>query len=507
MAELKNNILIGIILCAVFWLIVLGVWEFANDSSVNNMTSVPLGGGQERVKQDVANNTKQATAQPIETDGTYTLTNKKEKGIDIDVQSKTPFKMTLPTSLRNPVTITLGDNKTIEVIQKDGAEYGTATKGNTVETAENAKLLSIIEKDPTLSTYVSNDNKKTIFYSYQKTAGEQKQWLFKNWTLYNVQTNKTETVSYEMRNAVVNIDTLGNANVYFDDKTTIRNRTPDFTIPRPYILDKDATKTDLMWTYDAISHTLSVSFTALASSYPIALDPSILKTDTVIATFSGKRISMHFTCGTSTVTGVDGNTYGTVTGADGKCWMDRNLGATQVATSSTDYLAYGSLFQWGRRPDGHQLITWTSSTTGTGVNGSTATNADIPGDSLFITEGFPPYDWRVTPSDTLWANSSSTNNPCPASWHVPTLTEWVTWVTAAGVTNASTAYSSTLKLSLAGLRLSNTAGLVSQSSLGYYWSSSPDGTTANGLTVHSGGAAAGGGNNRAHGFSVRCLKD
>lgn len=33
----------------------------------------------------------------------------------------------------------------------------------------------------------------------------------------------------------------------------------------------------------------------------------------------------------------------------GKTWMDRNLGASQAATSSTDDLAYGDLYQWGRR--------------------------------------------------------------------------------------------------------------------------------------------------------------
>ena len=38
----------------------------------------------------------------------------------------------------------------------------------------------------------------------------------------------------------------------------------------------------------------------------------------------------------------------TVTSATGKVWMDRNLGAGRVATSSTDTEAYGDLYQWGR---------------------------------------------------------------------------------------------------------------------------------------------------------------
>jgi hypothetical protein len=38
-------------------------------------------------------------------------------------------------------------------------------------------------------------------------------------------------------------------------------------------------------------------------------------------------------------------TYGTVTTATGKVWIDRNLGASRVATSSTDALAYGDYYQ------------------------------------------------------------------------------------------------------------------------------------------------------------------
>ena len=41
----------------------------------------------------------------------------------------------------------------------------------------------------------------------------------------------------------------------------------------------------------------------------------------------------------------------TVTSANGKVWMDQNLGASRVATSSTDTSAYGDLYQWGRAAD------------------------------------------------------------------------------------------------------------------------------------------------------------
>ena len=48
---------------------------------------------------------------------------------------------------------------------------------------------------------------------------------------------------------------------------------------------------------------------------------------------------------------------GTVTSAGGQVWMNRNLGASRVAVSSTDTAAYGDLYQWGRLDDGHESRT------------------------------------------------------------------------------------------------------------------------------------------------------
>jgi hypothetical protein len=87
--------------------------------------------------------------------------------------------------------------------------------------------------------------------------------------------------------------------------------------------------------------------------------------------------------------GFDGLTYSTVEGADGRCWFDRNLGATQVATSSTDYDSYGWYYQWGRGNDGHQIPT--SSTT------STLATSNTPGHANFIITSDSVYDWRSPP--------------------------------------------------------------------------------------------------------------
>jgi hypothetical protein len=50
----------------------------------------------------------------------------------------------------------------------------------------------------------------------------------------------------------------------------------------------------------------------------------------------------------------------------GRTWMDRNLGAWQAASGPTDALAYGDLYQYGRRKDGHEnRISETSNTQAT----------------------------------------------------------------------------------------------------------------------------------------------
>ena len=80
----------------------------------------------------------------------------------------------------------------------------------------------------------------------------------------------------------------------------------------------------------------------------------------------------------------------------GEVWMDRNLGATQVATSSTDTASYGDLYQWGRAADGHERRT--SGTT------STLSTSDTPGHGDFITISSNPNDWR-TPKTTIYGRA------------------------------------------------------------------------------------------------------
>ena len=197
----------------------------------------------------------------------------------------------------------------------------------------------------------------------------------------------------------------------------------------------------------------------------------------------------------------DGSTFtwnDVTNGTTGETWMDRNLGAKQVATSSDDADSYGDLYQWGRLADGHQCRT--SSTTATNSSG------DVPGDDLFITEASSPYDWRSTQNDNLWQGVSGINNPCPGGYRLPTETELNNERLSWGTDNAAGAFGSVLKLPMAGYRNYSNGSLSSVGAFGFYWSSTVSGTHSRYLAFAS-SAAAMSTYYRASGNSVRCLKD
>lgn len=220
-------------------------------------------------------------------------------------------------------------------------------------------------------------------------------------------------------------------------------------------------------------------------------------------------------------------TYGIIVSpTSGKKWLDRNLGAKRVATAFDDYQAYGDLFQWGRPDDGHQLINWTSAITGTAISETTTelATSDVPGHSKFI---LAPYvvgtllDWRDDNNRNRWATAPQ--GPCPAGWHVPTLSEWGAEVpstvnngtaTSGGITDRNVAYN-LLKLTANGSRngLDNADGgkLNTVGDRGWYWSSSD----AKQLDPYSIGGELELATNyaqidyvtKATGLCVRCIKD
>ncbi len=196
----------------------------------------------------------------------------------------------------------------------------------------------------------------------------------------------------------------------------------------------------------------------------------------------------------------------------GRTWMDRNLGATQVATSSTDAASYGDLYQWGRGTDGHQIRT-----SGTTMTGTSST--EVPGHPNFILIGRSvSRDWLNPQNNNLWQPATGMNNPCPTGFRMPTIDEWEAERASWGSDNAAGAFASVLKLPNAGYRShaypnkTIPGGPIKSPDIeGWYWSSS----TQNGprivqlsrkllirdLDVITSGSY------RASGMSCRCIQD
>ena len=182
----------------------------------------------------------------------------------------------------------------------------------------------------------------------------------------------------------------------------------------------------------------------------------------------------------------------------GRIWMDRNLGATQAATSSTDTNSYGDLYQWGRRSDGHQCRT--SATT------NTLSSSDQPAHGNFILAPSSPNDWRSPQNDLLWQGVSGLNNPCPIGFRLATEAELNEERLSWSNNNGAGAFGSPLKLPVAGYRFNN-GTVVVVGSTGSYWSSTINGTNSIDLGFNSSGGAVMGSYGRAYASSVRCIKD
>jgi len=229
-----------------------------------------------------------------------------------------------------------------------------------------------------------------------------------------------------------------------------------------------------VWTYNACGNSSVLTLTQTTASCPVC------DVSSVTFTYKGEEV-----------------TYGTVE-SSGKCWMDRNLGATAVATSSTHAASYGDLFQWGRRDDGHQ-----------NRNSSTSwvqSSIDQPLHDNFITNF---TDWRNPSNNNLWQGVDGINNPCPSGWRVPTSTEWNAELATWGLSyliNATNAINSPLKLPLAGSRAGNNANLENVNFAAYYWAGNPNGGMSIIIFINNSSAQQ---NfvNRSFGYSVRCIKD
>jgi len=213
--------------------------------------------------------------------------------------------------------------------------------------------------------------------------------------------------------------------------------------------------------------------------------------------------------------------YDTVTSPfTNKIWLDRNLGASRVCLSFDDSSCYGNYYQWGRDDDGHEMVTSNSTfRLSTQIN-----DVNLSGEFIKINENNTSrFDWLESGIDDNGSLRSSNwskidgSSICPVGFRVPTKdelnNETINLSGENNVTNRVDAFNNFLKLPSAGYRKISDGNYSIGSTeenggiYGIYWTNSIDGNKSSRHNFFNDMAVTFFGEGRAHGFSVRCIKD
>ncbi|MCB4760201.1 MAG: pre-peptidase C-terminal domain-containing protein, partial [Sulfurovum sp.] len=194
----------------------------------------------------------------------------------------------------------------------------------------------------------------------------------------------------------------------------------------------------------------------------------------------------------------------------GRIWLDRNIGASQVASTAFTYKAYGNYFQWGRPADGHQR-------SNSPEIGSVQVSTTSPSsNSGFITVDTNTSDWVKSGVDDngtqreAFLQKTDGTGICPQGYRVPTIAEWRAELNASSQDMSS----SVLNLPLAGFRDGITGEVKNAvrrkndpNAVGYYLASdSSSQKRAKFLFLDQNRRGKIETKGRAYGYSVRCIK-
>ena len=178
-------------------------------------------------------------------------------------------------------------------------------------------------------------------------------------------------------------------------------------------------------------------------------------------------------------------TYGTtynIPGEPDKCWITRNLGASQQATAANDNTEASAGWYWQfNRKQGYQ----------------------------YISSRIPSSAWITSIDEN--SNWTTANDPCTTElgsiWRIPTYTEWYNVDNSGGWTNSSGPYGSNLKVHTAGYLSSGTGVLNARGAAGSYWSSVQS-TTITGWDLYfTSGSCSVTADSKPFGASLRCLSN
>jgi uncharacterized protein (TIGR02145 family) len=277
------------------------------------------------------------------------------------------------------------------------------------------------------------------------------------------------------------------------------------TITYSIVNQNDSSSFSINPTSGAVTFNSNPDYESGKTSYSLTV-----KATDVANNFSTKDVTVSITDVNENIITFNSLQYEIITSPiTGKRWLDRNLGATQACTSSTDTSCYGDYYQWGRLADGHEK----SNSTTTSTQASTITSVG----NQFITGN---SDWTTADADgsqrsALWSKTDGTG-VCPVGFRVPTITELKTeTLDYAGVDNTTTgavkvidgatAFSNFLKFPVAGVHYYFDVFMDYQGSFGRVWTSSVGGAESVRLGFDSGTSWFS--LDRASGFSVRCVEN
>ncbi|REC63774.1 hypothetical protein DRF65_03435 [Chryseobacterium pennae] len=211
---------------------------------------------------------------------------------------------------------------------------------------------------------------------------------------------------------------------------------------------------------------------------------------------------------------------------DGKIWLNNNLGAnysnidhpvfnlTQQATSNTDVNAMGSLLQWGRKADGHELIERNINAPNQGAPKYGIATGPVPTWTPNYPYRIASNDWTsltTPPAGDRWL-ASSPNNPCPQGFKVPVRTEWLKILSDAATTsntNGIYAMNKALKLTYGGQSINSSSTVLNPTVPNYSAADGYNATYNATYTLYNTGVNGPGiGNTEVnHGKPVRCIKE
>lgn len=199
-----------------------------------------------------------------------------------------------------------------------------------------------------------------------------------------------------------------------------------------------------------------------------------------------------------------------------KIWMDRNVGATALPVTpqtAGDDPSYGGLYQWGRKSDGHEVVLPRTLVSGTTYTFFSGNDPNRQGNSAVVSNKFYTNpsgdgDWLTTPKTSLWQGLTGENNPCPAGYRVPTLSEFTNETTNFNTQDRDGAFNSFLRLPVTGYRswLGAPASYNSYS-LGRYWTSSISNNLSSAIIfTNNSNSIVTLNTGRVNGHAVRCIK-